>query len=71
MGYGLDALSNIFFLFGLSTLLVGISFYSLGKLDMGRIVYFFPSHVLIGCIGGIGKDYFKTYLRESYLFIIA
>jgi sulfate permease, SulP family len=53
-GYGIDALSTLFFIFGLATLLVGAVFYILGKLHYGRIVYFFPSHVLVGCIGGIG-----------------
>eukprot|EP00538_Stauroneis_constricta_P002535 CAMPEP_0119573812 /NCGR_PEP_ID=MMETSP1352-20130426/45312_1 /TAXON_ID=265584 /ORGANISM="Stauroneis constricta, Strain CCMP1120" /LENGTH=503 /DNA_ID=CAMNT_0007623503 /DNA_START=302 /DNA_END=1810 /DNA_ORIENTATION=- len=53
-GYGIEALSTLFFLFGLSSVIVGITFYTLGKLELGRIVYFFPSHVLVGCIGGIG-----------------
>lgn len=55
-GYGLEALSTLFFLFGLSSVLVGLSFYTLGKLELGRVVYFFPNHVLVGCIGGIGKQ---------------
>jgi len=46
--------STLFFLFGFSSVLVGLVFYLLGRLEMGRIVFFFPSHVLIGCIGGIG-----------------
>lgn len=53
-GYGTEALSTLFFLFGLSSVIVGIVFYLLGKLELGRIVYYFPAHVLIGCIGGIG-----------------
>lgn len=53
-GYGKEALATLFFLFGLSSVFVGLVFYSLGKLELGRIVYFFPSHVLVGCIGGIG-----------------
>lgn len=53
-GYGIDALSTLFVVFGLSSLLVGAVFFTLGKLKYGRIVYFFPSHVLVGCIGGIG-----------------
>lgn len=46
-GYGMDALSTLFFLFGLSSVIVGGTFYMLGKLSLGRIVYFFPSHVLV------------------------
>eukprot|EP00550_Attheya_septentrionalis_P000409 CAMPEP_0198293740 /NCGR_PEP_ID=MMETSP1449-20131203/18720_1 /TAXON_ID=420275 /ORGANISM="Attheya septentrionalis, Strain CCMP2084" /LENGTH=995 /DNA_ID=CAMNT_0043993451 /DNA_START=40 /DNA_END=3027 /DNA_ORIENTATION=- len=53
-GYGIEALSTLFFLFGLSSVLVGLVFYVLGRLELGSIVYFFPSHVLVGCIGGIG-----------------
>ncbi len=48
------ASSTLFFLFGLSSVLVGLVFYLLGRFELGRIVYFFPSHVLVGCIGGIG-----------------
>ncbi|KAG7345863.1 cyclic nucleotide-binding protein [Nitzschia inconspicua] len=53
-GYGADALSTLFFLFGLSSVIVGMVFYLLGRLQLGKIVYFFPNHVLVGCIGGIG-----------------
>jgi hypothetical protein len=53
-GYGKEALSTVFFLFAFSSVVVGITFYLLGKWKLGRIVYFFPNHVLVGCIGGIG-----------------
>lgn len=53
-GYGKESLSTLFFLFGLSTLMVGVVFYLLGAFDLGRVCYFFPTHVLVGCIGGIG-----------------
>jgi MFS superfamily sulfate permease-like transporter len=53
-GYGMEALSTLFFLFGFSSVVVGILFYALGKLQLGRVVYYFPAHVLIGCIAGIG-----------------
>ena len=53
-GYGKEALSTVFFLFGLSSVVVGLTFYLLGKWQLGRIVYFFPNHVLVGCIAGIG-----------------
>ncbi len=53
-GYGKEALSTLFFLFGLSSIIVGLTFYALGRLEQGKIVYFFPNHVLVGCIGGIG-----------------
>lgn len=53
-GYGIETLSTLFFLFGFASFLVGLTFFFLGYFNCGRIVYFFPSHVLIGCIGGIG-----------------
>lgn len=34
-------------------MIVGLLFYLLGKLRLGRVVYYFPAHVLVGCIGGI------------------
>lgn len=60
-GYGKDALSTLFFLFGLSSVLVGIVFYLLGKFSLGRILYFFPTHVLVGCIGESIADHINVY----------
>jgi hypothetical protein len=37
-GYGIDALGTLFFLFGLSSVVVGIVFYALGKAGLGKIV---------------------------------
>jgi SulP family sulfate permease len=59
-GYGMDALSTLCFLFGFSSVIVGAVFYMLGKFNLGRIVYFFPSHILVGCIGGIGAFIITT-----------
>jgi len=64
-GYGLPALSTLFFLFGLSSVVVGTVFYLLGKFEYGRVVYFFPSHVLVGCIGGIGAFIIATSVEVS------
>lgn len=59
-GYGLDAISTLLVMFGLSSIVVGLVFYFLGKRKLGRVVYFFPTHVLIGLIGGIGVYLAKT-----------
>lgn len=59
-GYGMDSLSTLFVMFGISSLVVGAVFLILGKLKLGRIVYYFPAHVLVGCIGGIGLYISKT-----------
>jgi len=64
-GYGQAALTNLFFLFGLSSVMVGLVFYLLGTYKLGRIVYFFPTHVLVGCIGGIGFYLCKTGLEVT------
>ena len=73
-GYGTDALSTLFFIFGMSTLMVAAVFFALGKLKYGRIVYFFPSHVLVGCIGGIGVfiavTAMEVTLNETFTFSI-
>jgi SulP family sulfate permease len=59
-GYGMEALSTLFFMFGLASVFVGLVFYLLGHFKMGRVVYYIPSHVLVGCIGGIGLFIAKT-----------
>ena len=59
-GYGVEALSTLLFLFGLASLAVGFVFGALGYFRLGRIVYYFPTHVLVGCIGGIGVYVAKT-----------
>lgn len=59
-GYGLEALATVMLMFALASVLVGVVFYVLGKFQWGRVVYFFPTHVLIGLIGGIGVLIAKT-----------
>jgi SulP family sulfate permease len=64
-GYGIDTLATLMVMFGLASILVGIVFYLLGKFQLGKIVYFFPTHVLIGLIGGIGILLCKTGLEVT------
>ena len=64
-GFGLEALSTVMVMFGISSLMVGAVFFLLGKFKMGKIVYFFPTHVLIGLIGGIGILLCKTALENT------
>ncbi|TEB26440.1 hypothetical protein FA13DRAFT_1756329 [Coprinellus micaceus] len=40
--------------FSFSALLTGLVFFLLGALKLGVIVGFFPRHILVGCIGGVG-----------------
>jgi SulP family sulfate permease len=59
-GYGIQALSSSLLLFAVGSIVVGGVFMVLGKFNLGRIVYYFPSHVLVGLIAGIGVYLFKT-----------
>ena len=38
----------------LSSVLTGLIFLALGAFKLGTLVSFFPRHILIGCIGGVG-----------------
>lgn len=40
--------------FAFSSILTGLSFFLLGALRLGTLIGFFPRHILIGCIGGVG-----------------
>jgi len=60
-----NVVPTLFFLFALSSVIVGLVFYLLGRFELGRVVYFFPSHVLVGCIGGIGLFIIVTSMEVS------
>ena len=40
--------------FAFSSVLTGLTFFLLGALRLGALIGFFPRHILIGCIGGVG-----------------
>lgn len=46
--------------FALSSVLTGLLFLILGALRLGIIISFFPRHILIGCIGGVGVFLMET-----------
>lgn len=64
-GPGIDSFSTVFVTFGLSSIVVGVFFYLLGAYEIGNAVYFFPRHVIIGCIGGIGIFIIQTGMEVS------
>lgn len=64
-GPGIDTFSTVFVTFSLSTIAVGCAFYLLGKFKIGNAMYFFPRHVIIGCIGGIGIFIMQTGVEVS------
>jgi SulP family sulfate permease len=40
--------------FSLSSVLTGVVFFLMGACRLGSLIGFFPRHILIGCIGGVG-----------------
>ncbi|RHZ43933.1 hypothetical protein Glove_801g13 [Diversispora epigaea] len=40
--------------FALSSILTGVVFLLLGAFKLGSLIEFFPRHILVGCIGGVG-----------------
>ncbi|KAG6333879.1 hypothetical protein ID866_5208 [Astraeus odoratus] len=51
--------------FALSSLLTGLTFFLLGYLRLGVLIGFFPRHILVGCIGGVGVFLILTGLTVS------
>jgi SulP family sulfate permease len=49
-----DIVATIMVAYACSTILTGIVFILIGVFKLGNVVQFFPRHILIGCIGGIG-----------------
>ncbi|KAJ3222593.1 hypothetical protein HK099_002105 [Clydaea vesicula] len=58
-------MSNIMLVYAVSTLLTGIIFLIIGFFKLGNIISFFPRHILIGCIGGIGVFLFVTGIKVT------
>lgn len=46
--------------FALASVLTGIAFWALGYFKLGQLCEFFPRHILVGCIGGVGAFLFIT-----------
>lgn len=51
--------------FVLSSILTGLTFFLLGYLRLGVLIGFFPRHILVGCIGGVGVFLILTGLTVS------
>ena len=47
-------LATIMCAYSMSCVMTGLVFLLLGLLKLGNLIQFFPRHILIGCIGGIG-----------------
>ncbi|KAI0065142.1 hypothetical protein BV25DRAFT_1799226 [Artomyces pyxidatus] len=51
--------------FAFSSLLTGLTFFLLGFFRLGSLIGFFPRHILVGCIGGVGVFLIVTGLTVS------
>lgn len=47
-------LATVIVTYAISSVVTGVVFLLLGKLKLGSLVGFFPRHILVGCIGGVG-----------------
>lgn len=51
--------------FSVSSVLTGLVFFLMGTCRLGSLIGFFPRHILIGCIGGVGFFLLKTGVEVS------
>ncbi|TDL16311.1 sulfate anion transporter [Rickenella mellea] len=55
-----EIISTTIAAFALSSILTGLTFFALGALRLGVVIGFFPRHILVGCIGGVGVFLIET-----------
>ena len=53
--------------YSLSAILTGLVFWLMGQCRLGSLIGFFPRHILIGCIGGVGFFLIITVCRSLTL----
>ncbi|OCF36928.1 vacuolar protein [Kwoniella heveanensis BCC8398] len=51
--------------FAFSSILTGLVFFVLGAFKLGGLIGYFPRHILVGCIGGVGIFLIETGLEVS------
>ena len=51
--------------FSVSSVLTGLVFFLMGVCGLGSLIGFFPRHILIGCIGGVGYFLLQTAIEVS------
>ena len=51
--------------FSISSIITGMVFFLLGYLKLGSLTSFFPRHILLGCIGGVGWFLVATGIEVS------
>lgn len=60
-----EVLATTILAFSLSSVVTGLVFFLLGACKLGSLIGFFPRHILIGCIGGVGFFLFVTGIEVS------
>lgn len=60
-----SVLATCILAFATSSILTGLVFFLLGTCGLGSLIGFFPRHILIGCIGGVGFFLLKTGIEVS------
>lgn len=60
-----QTLPTIVVAYALSSILVGVLFFALGYFRLGSIMYFFPKHIILGAIGGIGIFVVQTGIQNA------
>jgi sulfate permease, SulP family len=51
--------------FAISSIMTGVAFYILGAMKLGSLIGFFPRHILVGTIGGVGWFLVATGIEVS------
>jgi SulP family sulfate permease len=60
-----SVLATTILAFSVSSVLTGLVFFLMGISGLGSLIGFFPRHILIGCIGGVGYFLLQTGLEVS------
>ncbi|KAJ5089528.1 hypothetical protein N7532_008212 [Penicillium argentinense] len=60
-----SVLATTILAFSVSSVLTGLVFFLMGICGLGSLIGFFPRHILIGCIGGVGYFLLQTGVEVS------
>lgn len=60
-----SVLATTILAFSVSSILTGLVFFLMGTCGLGSLIGFFPRHILIGCIGGVGFFLMQTGVEVS------
>ena len=60
-----EVLATTILSYALSSILTGLVFFLMGQCKIGALIGFFPRHILLGCIGGVGLFLVATGLEVS------